>query len=85
MAEKVPNPKFQMIPSAPASLSATLAALPSVSLPPLAPFPSNPQFSNPNHAEAERSRLLSIAAWEFSPLALPWSLGFGIWCFLILN
>jgi hypothetical protein len=58
MAEKVPNPKFQI--------------------------PGNPQFSNPNHALAMQSFVIDLA-WEFSPLGLPWSLGFGIWSFLILN
>jgi hypothetical protein len=59
MAEKVPNPKFQI--------------------------PDNPQFSNPNRAEASAVVRYRLLALEVSPFGLPWSLGFGIWSFLILN
>jgi hypothetical protein len=69
MAEKVPNPKAQMIRSAPASLSAALAALPSMSLSPLAPFPSNLQITNSK-----------VAATPVScDLAIGISLELGVW------
>jgi hypothetical protein len=42
-------------------------------------------FQNPNRAEATAVVRHRLLAWEFSPLEFPWSLGFGIWNFLILN